>query len=628
MKQTTVWVTFGDPLSPLQTIRLRTEDPKEPNTYVVQVEHRDGESWTYITTRAILLAKQKRELSAASPQPPKRQTRRPAPPPSPPEQPPFSFEADEIEPFIDEVLTRMLCVAEHGIRLELVGTGTASTDCRFVVYFNPEPFLRGQVEAGFGRGIHEAGHIRFDNTGTKRDRAGRYREVAAGAELLTRAHADGGEMLAHILNLIMDRRSDDRQANEFPGNASALYHRLGYLMPGPRSRLGGVSPECCASVLVDFAYAIKKRTRPRHAIVRKCVQIALRAIKRVNDDKRRYEHLLTASKIILDLLRKHFTSAEEEQSRFDEFMKALNRAIFGKKADPELARKFRVMMAQKLVLRRRRTLAQLPAQVRAVSGRSSGGRSSGGKGAGAGSADTQTTVKVPPNPNAYKAVLAKVSQQARFLRNALRMLSVPETHKLTGLTRGEFDIDALPILATGRSECMKIDFSELQLDLAIAFLLDASGSMSELHAATELAVAFNEATIPSTRSVDSRFFAFNDKVFDCGPAKPNNGIAGIECTGGTMEHWGVCAAGDWLASVRRRRKVLMTFCDGAPWNPKLVRNDVNALLLRGILPIRILVGVDVAPRTYPVELFFDSWEELNRELVPVFSTVIRAVRSA
>jgi len=639
MKQT-IWVTFSITTGNHSTIRVHTEDPKTSSAYAVQVEYREGESWADISGRAITLAKIRRESepdvsigSSTSSTRPVQLILVPQQSASPPEP---VFEPYDIEPFVDEMLSRILAIAEGGVRLELVGSGTASTDCCSVINFNPEPFLQGHVEAGFGRGLHEAGHIRYDRNGTRKDKRRETNDPAIGTALLIRAQNEGGEALANILNLIMDRRADDKQVKEFPGNENPIFRRLGYLLPGEFKdsktgetikSLNGTSFECGTSVFVDFVYAIKKRTRPRHAIVCRCVNIALRAIRRVNAHKCRYERLLTASKRILQLLRDNATPEDEKreketsenEQRFAQFMQALQKAISGSRPDSKLVKLFRQMIANKLAGRRRKSLAVLPSQLATVSRKT-------GSGAGAGKA--LPVVKVPPNPVAYRSILSKVRPQVRSLSEVIQRLSIPEVLRLTGLTRGEFDVEALPVLATGRSDCMQIELREQRLDVGIAFLFDRSSSMSVLSAATELSVALNEAILPHRRSVESAFFAFHDQVFDCGLAQPNNGIAGVECTGGTQEELGIRVAGNWLQWIRRPRKLLITICDGAPANVAAVKKETDALLAHGILPMRILVGVDIAPRTYPIELFFDSWAELNRELVKVFTAVVLAARTA
>jgi|GEM_PF-3259165 len=644
----TYWVTFSDPkLSyPCPTVDVRKSAPESvnPRTFVVQFDHDDREEWRFIQTRAIALARQQYDVwldAYFASQLPQKSAPLPKVVVKPPER---VFTAQEIEPFLDEMLARMVAVAGCGIRLELSDSGTAETDCRHFVRFNPEPFLLGQIESGLGRGLHEVGHIRYDQNGTRKDQRRASNEQAVGAKLLAQAYVEGGEILGNILNLVMDRRCDDLHVKEFPGNANALYHRLGYLLPGQRrdedgpivDRRNGTLLSCKTSVLSDFTYAIKKRTRPKHAVVRKCVNLAKRAIRRVNTHKRSYTHLLYVCAQILNLLRQHMTVEEKKheiqiqrsEDEFGKLMQALKRAIYGKQVDAEFAEHFRQMIARKLSARRIKSLALLPKQLAALQTRPSppGAGSGGGAGVGSAGGEEKGVVKVSPNPVAYQAVVLHVRREARIVAEILKRLSIPEAHSLRGLTRGDFDLDALSVLATGGSECMKIDLRRLLLDLAIAFLLDVSGSMDALKASIELAVAFNEGIIPSRRSIDSRFFAFNEQVFDCGGAQPNNGIAGVPCTGGTLEDFGVRVAGHWLRQSRRLRRILVTICDGAPAYIDKTKKEVDALLGAGILPIRILVGVDVAPQTYPVELFFDNWPEFYREFGKIFETVIRAAR--
>lgn len=548
------------------------------------------------------------------------------------------FTHDELAPFIDQLLTRMSAMVGVGIRLEVTHrVETASTDCRHVVHFNPEPFMEGHVEAGFGRGYHEVGHILYDRNGTALDPKRSALDAAYGTLLLERANAEGGERCANVLNLIMDRRSDDLQMKEFPGNANALRYRLPHLMPGERfnkqkreveKRLNGTAIDCDRSVFVDFAYAIKKRTRPKHAVVRTCVQHTLRAIHRVNSGTRPYAHLLTVAMEVEQRL----ADAEPEHAQpkadpkrldslFQKIMRMMARAERGGKPSKAFTKAFREHMKGKLKVRRAKTLATLPATLKALVSHMKGG------GRVAGTDESKKNIEVvPPNPTAYRTILVDVANEGRRLREILRMLSMPVSNVLRGLNQGEFDLEALPAFVSGQSDVMMIEQKQQKLDVAFALLLDVSGSMKGQNA-HRIAVVFNEALLASGKEVSSHLFAFNDKVFDCGNATPNNGIVGIACGGGTNETFGVYVAGDWLAHERRRVKVLLTICDGAPADPEAVRKETLDLLKQGILPLRILVGVDVAPKTYPIELFFDSWSEFNQELAHLFQTVFQSAQA-
>jgi len=545
------------------------------------------------------------------------------------------FTMEEILPYVQSLLTRMCAMTGMGIRLDVTDqVQTASTDCRSVVHFNPEPFLQGWIEAGMGRGYHEVGHVLYDRLGTRLDPVRTSQDEAIGILLLERAKAEGGERRANLLNLVMDRRSDDLQMQEYPGNVSALHHRLGHLMPGEKidaptgvvaTRLSGVSLACKDSVFVDFAYAIKKRTRPRHAIVKRCVQRIMRAIRRVNADRRPYAHLLTVTMEIEQMLLGHESSEQSRDQGRSSFMQFKTCMQQMKKAErgntPSFAQMvaFRSLMAGMLKARRTRLMAGMSQMMQAVTSRKSAGHK-------ASSADLQSIVVVPKNPEAYARLSPSVLQEGRRLREALRAFTIPVTRTIHGLTEGEFDLDALPAFVSGQSDVMKIELRQEEVDLAIAVLLDVSGSMSS-HGAHEIAGALNEALHDGSKQIDSHLYAFNDVVYDCGPATLYNGIVGVKCENGTNETRGVKVAGAWLAAQKRRHRILLTICDGSPAHPDAVRRETEALLRQGIFPLRILVGVDVAPKTYPVELFFDSWNEFRQELNPVFLSVMRATRT-
>ncbi len=610
--------------------------------FKVEIPQIDGEASLSTSLRAISVARPRHEAYLKLLFAQKAQSSvKPRSAPTPIE-PTLVFEPDEIEPFIGQALVRMVAVAERPIRLNLQGHGTASTDCVNNVTLNPDPFLRGEIEDGFGRCLHEAGHIREDAKGSKKDRPRRSNELPIGIELLNRAYKEGGEALQNILNLVMDRRTDDLQCRRFPGNASAIRRRLGRLFPGEKrvdgkvvQKPNGRSLDCATSVFTDFAYACKKRTRPRHAVVRRCVSLVFRAIKRVNKGQRKYTELLSVSKQVLALLNEHATEQDREQQAFSEFMKKLFKAIYGSKADASMQRLFRQMMAKRLTAQRRQSYSKISQIVKSIStnvqhsGPSAvgtpGGDSPTVPGAPGGEGPGEKVIEVGSNAAAYGPVSMAVRAQSTRLSDIIRKLSVPESVVLRGLDKGEIDMEALPMLVAGHPDCMKRDLQTFKLDLALAILADLSMSTDELPI-TRIATTFNDALSPHGRGVSSALYGFNDDVFSCGPASRNNGIAGLKSTGGTNEHFATRIAGNWLRAQRRSRKILLTICDGGPSSPQKVRKEVDELVRRGVIPIRILVGVDVAPKTHPIDLLFDNWEEFSRELEQLFSTIISATR--
>ncbi|MEK7451907.1 MAG: hypothetical protein AAB664_01070, partial [Patescibacteria group bacterium] len=213
-------------------------------------------------------------------------------------------------------------------------------------------------------------------------------------------------------------------------------------------------------------------------------------------------------------------------------------------------------------------------------------------GLGPGRSTSQMIHLVSPDSRAYQSVLLHVRPQVNHLREALRVLRIPTKTQLRGLTEGEFDLEALPAFVSGRYDIMMIEQQALKMDLAIAILRDVSGSMSGHQNATHLSVALNEALLGFEKEISTHFYGFHDDVFDCGMAQKNNGIAGLICNNGTNETFGLQVAGEWLAKQKRKRKLLVTVCDGAPADVESVRKTTQALLRQGILPMRILVGVD------------------------------------
>lgn len=518
---------------------------------------------------------------------------------------------DEVMPYFRRLRRDAIGIAGRAMRWDLVHQGTASTDCRTYVTFNPEPYLNGFIEAGNGRGFHEAGHVAFDHL--------------LGPELLTKAHEEDG-VLGQILNLVMDRRTDDLNVAKNPGFALALRRRIGHLFPGAAGKNGTIA-SVRTSVYDDFSYACKKKTRPRHAVVRKCVQLVHRAIGRVNREKDPYPygHLLVVSRQVKALLDAHLSPDEKEQKKereaFQRFVEKLEKLIHGGKASQRMQQAFRAAVAQMLQVERVQAMQGLPIQVQALRGASGPSRGTGGTN------PDPRVVKVPLNPTAYATSLARVARHVPRMRQVLEELSEPVTRERKGLESGDLDFDELATLVVGGRDCMMQSEEAEELDVAIAFLLDLSGSMESHTETIDLGTLLNEACLEFLSHVDLRVWGFNEKAFDCGPAARGNGIAGLRCDGGTDETFGLRTAGESLLGLDRRFKAVITVCDGGPMDPKAVEKVCADLMRQGILPIRLLVGVDVTPKTYPVELLFPSFDAVFQELSVLFRQLLAASRS-
>ncbi len=519
------------------------------------------------------------------------------------------FSPEEIMPYLLEMLPMMATVAGKPIRLELTSeVPTASTDCKAIVNFNPEPFLQGRVESGQGRGLHEASHIAYS---------------PQGAELLTQAQEDGQERLAYILNLMMDRRDDALNCRHHHGYARMVSRRLADLMPGALESRNGVSQEARTSVYIDFAYACKKHTRPRHRVVWRVMKIVNRAIKLANDPKRRngYEGLLTAAKKVkklLDLFEPE-PLIDPMQDRFVLFMSALSQTIRGKRVAGTVRTAFRQALSRWHTANRKRTLQGVARAFIGLPTRVAGG--------GSGTTKTGQVHNVHANPKAYVPALERVRQYVAPLRRILFELALPQVRVEHALDEGELDFDALSVLVTGGRDCMMREDEDLKLDVAICFVNDVSGSRNADTRGTDLGVAFNEALLHPPQGVESHFLAFHDDVFNCGGACPHNGIASVQVAGSTNEAVALQEAGRILTKSGRRRKIVFVACDGGPNDARAVEKECRALMSHGILPVRLLIGVDAAPRSYPVELFFSDYAELFGDLQSLFRSLLAAARS-
>jgi hypothetical protein len=528
------------------------------------------------------------------------------------DKPPPAFDPEEIMPFVLEARRDAVAIANRAIRLELSSReATASTDCRSHVTVNPEPFLYGRIEAGRGRIYHEASHIRFDTEAPR---------------LLSGAALEGGELLQSILNLILDRRSDDLNARRHPGFRMAIRRRMGYLMPGIEG-MNGTNLEARHDVFVDFAYACKKRTKPHHRVVCKAMKIVKRTISRVNDRKRKYWSLLGAAKEVMNLLLSELppdqmAAMKLGQSLFAAFMRLLRLAVHGCPASKQMQAAFRAGVALRLDAENKQKLAALPQTMTQLLG-------TPGQVKLPQLAEERREVRVidlPPNHAKYAESLGRVRHYLPRLRQVLEELAQPRVIERKGLDEGDLDEDELALLAVGGTDVFMRSDEVLELDVAIGFLLDTSGSMSDRTDTIDLGTLMNEA-LTGFPGADGYFFGFDDVIWNCGGVQPGNGIASLTWQGGTFEAPGLMVVGNALAKSPRRRKLLLTVCDGGPADVKEVKRACERLLAAGILPVRLLVGVDAAPRTYPVELFFDSFDQLFSQLAAFLRSLMLAMRS-
>lgn len=113
---------------------------------------------------------------------------------------------------IPAIITELVVMTGRPVRLVwTTQMPVAGTDCVATVWMNPRFFTGDNPDLGYGIIYHEGGHILWSPDGVK---------------LLTKAKERGGELLKHIINILLDRRDDRTTAKRLPGVADRLRRRL------------------------------------------------------------------------------------------------------------------------------------------------------------------------------------------------------------------------------------------------------------------------------------------------------------------------------------------------------------------------------------------------------------------
>ena len=106
-----------------------------------------------------------------------------------------------------------------------VGTrhATAATDCVSTVYINPRYFVADDQSLGYGIVYHEGGHIMYSPEGVALLRKARER---GNAFRINEKPTPQGDLMVHIVNILLDRKDDRATAKARPGIALTLRRRL------------------------------------------------------------------------------------------------------------------------------------------------------------------------------------------------------------------------------------------------------------------------------------------------------------------------------------------------------------------------------------------------------------------
>lgn len=530
----------------------------------------------------------------------------PPPPPSPPPksrqplQPTVGMEVDpefstsrleKTKAALPQLRFDMLAIAQRPFELVLDPTiATGATDGRNYIHLNPYPIEASMPELAIGTGYHEAGHIRYSYHLTG---------------VMSRAHAEGGEVLAHLVNLIMDNHDDARNTREAPGFADVLRGRLKWLFPDHRGR----------NPWEDFAYACKKGTTPRFPESSKAVRLVRRFVK---GRQWTTDAVLAIAKQVRSILSGHLPPVE--QTFQEQGFRLLMLAIAGVEAGPGLTQRQKQELEQamsgilsgerKLALKQlQQLLKQLPTQKGLLLPMPT--------------APHRRKVTQPEFkrfealvPGPYRRIVNSVRNHVNRLKAKMTLIDSPVEATERYQQEGDLDVSNLARLVVGFDDCFELTTLESELDAEIHLALDQSGSMvgEKIGFARQVGVLFNEAILGKQPYVDGHLWGYNSNgkatIFDYGPCRFSSPVVLAEADGGNSDYEMLSVIAKQIVRSRRKKRLVILVGDDGPSSPDMVNKLANQLLGAGIPVIHIMVGVFAAPKIFPIQLLFRTFPEL------------------
>lgn len=506
---------------------------------------------------------------------------------------------------------------------------TASTDCVGVVFISPAFFIRADRpdlrRVGYGTLYHEAGHINHSPYGMK---------------LLGRARKEGGEFLAGIVNIMLDRKDDLLTARRATGFAEILRARLAYICTMQRrktfeSRFPDLSPGEIGVMLrkvpakdayEDFFYAAKWHRAPRFKESHRAVHLLTqkRLLAMTPDDL-----LETAIKIRAILAESR--PDEEQRSAERQFMMmvalatAISTGIDISNIDPDLLSAISKILKGHVARYRHSELRSLIRILQAAHLEYPGAISTG-------KTDKVPVVKVPQDSKyaqAYGRYRESVVDQVEPLVRKLRQIDTPSTFEIYGQDDGELDLSEVARIATGLNGYHKEEVVERDIDAEIHLAIDFSGSMQgeKVEIAKRIGTVFNEAIMALNPSCIGRLWGYNsESIRDFGPPSSHSGFVQLEGSAGNSDTHMLIAVGNNLLRSQKRRKILLVLCDDGPDNVKEAKQISQQLAARGLPVVHLLVGVHATPQIFPVELLYTSMDECLAEFGTLIETIIKNLR--
>jgi hypothetical protein len=466
---------------------------------------------------------------------------------------------------------------------------TASTDAVSKVYFNPYPFELGLDDVGYGIGIHEAGHIV---------------NSPYAVPLLEQAGKAGGEALANILNILLDRKDDDLTARQNPGYAHYIWGRLDYLLPK--------KPKQIKDAGEDFIYACKKRVRAKTAAVAKCMTMVRRA--KLGSKSQPDTILRLAKKIMKELfaepsgkeLRQFARKMEKEKPDLLSFL--LKQA---KKLQPEGKRRDHMVLVYV-----HQSMCSFVANVKKMRKLENGPELSNREQFAIIAMIDHMELTTQPDPienglrsrprSRHEANLdiinvgpasvifdryeTSILGHIQDLQDTLQRLTEDRLTVIRGQDEGDVDMDDTVGIATEADDIHCQTYLDQIPTAAISLVLDVSGSTkgNALMQIKRLGVLFCSA-LDDQDKFEGEVWAFHSSFYFCGKAQRGNGLVTLEADHQTHQGEAMELAVSHLKDMDYERKLMIVICDGGPNSDELVKRANEKALQHGIEPILILV---------------------------------------
>jgi hypothetical protein len=500
---------------------------------------------------------------------------------------------------------------------------TAATDCVAEVRLAPWFFLEGLDSVGYGTSYHEGGHMVYTPKGT---------------ELLERANRDGGPHLQSLVNIIVDRRDDMRNAKDNPGFADTLRRRLLVIctmsrQPDFSARFPDVDKETFLNLLhhlpardlwEDFFFSAKWHKRPHFKQTFKAMKYCTR--KRLWNANNA-ELLWIAQKvysILGDPQQKDTNQSSGSEASWEGLVTIATASHIeqGGKISPEVSQLLHKIATQYTAHISAGGMNQLRSLLAKAEMRHPGPIS-------VGVVERVPVTEVrndPAHRNAYDSLLADIAYLVDPLVTDLRRLESPSEYTLYAQDEGdELDFDEVGAIATGLPGHWQETTIERDVDAEIHLAIDASGSMygHKLHIAKSIGTLFTESMLSLEEGVDGHMWSFDSEgINDFGNVARESGFVALESRGGNSDTHLLTIVGEHLARSKRKQRVMILLCDDGPDNIEMARRLSHELLARGVIVVHIMIGVHGLPNIYPIELLFQTMEQCLSEFGELLKAII------